>query len=58
MQAFCCEVARALTKLGMAMAAKQADDGYDDHDFNEGEAGFMRLIDCHTRHFRLYLVGE
>ena len=37
MQAFCCEVVRALTKFGNRDGGQQTDDGDDDHDFNERE---------------------
>jgi len=37
MHAFFCAEVRALTKFGIAIAAKQADDRDHDHDFHEGE---------------------
>ena len=40
MQAFFCDCVRARTKLGIAIAAKQADDGHHDHNFHQGEARF------------------
>ncbi len=44
MQALACEVARAFTKFGIAMAASKPDDGYNNHDFNQGETRFTDVF--------------
>jgi len=39
MQEFCCVKIRALTRLGNRNGGEQADDGHDNHDFNQCESG-------------------